>query len=158
MSIFNDIIILNMKKLIIIVTIAVFIFSCEKSNNFPKYDNMDVTTGFVLNNAIIISEGDCAGDFETNRYICLVSVLNDSRCPDGVQCFWQGNAEAKFKFTNPDENPIYFNLNTYMGFTNDTIIGGYKFTLKNLTPYPSIKNTILPKAYKAEIDIEKVAE
>jgi hypothetical protein len=42
-----------------------------------------------------------------------------------------------------------------MGFTNDTIIGGYKFTLKNLTPYPSIKNTILPKAYKAEIDIEK---
>ena len=55
-------------------------------------------------------------------------------------------------------DPAFFNLNTYLGFTNDTIIGGYKFTLKNLTPYPSIKNTILPKSYKAEIDIEKVAE
>ena len=30
-----------------IVSIAVFIFSAKKSNNFPKYDNMDVTTGFV---------------------------------------------------------------------------------------------------------------
>ena len=44
--------------------------------------------------------------------------------------------KAKFKFTKPDENPVFFNLNTYLGFTNDTIIGGYKFTLKNLTPYP----------------------
>ena len=143
-----------MKKLIIIVTIGVFIFSCEKSNNFPKFENMDVTTGFLLDNAIIISEGDCAGDFETNRYICLVSVLNDSRCPEGVQCIWQGNAEAKFKFSKYDENPVFFNLNTYPGFTNDTIIGGYKFTLKNLTPYPSVINTI-SKPYKAEIDIEK---
>ena len=92
-----------MKKILIIVIKISFIVSCEKSNNFPTYDNMDVTTGFVLNNAIIISEGDCAGDFETNTYICLVSVLNDSRCPEGVQCFWQGNAEAKFKFTKPDE-------------------------------------------------------
>jgi hypothetical protein len=144
-----------MKKLTAIVAISAFIFSCEKGSNFPTYDNMDVTTQFVLNNAIIISEGNCAGDFQTNTYICLQSVLNDSRCPEGVQCFWQGNAEARFKFIKTDEKPIFFNLNTYPGFTNDTIIGGYKFTLKALTPYPSIKNITLPRSYKAEIEIEK---
>lgn len=147
-----------MRKIIIITAIVTFMFSCEKSNNFPTYDNMDITTQFVLNNAIIISEGNCAGDLQTHTYICFQSVLNDSRCPEGVQCFWQGNGEARFKFIKPNEAPFFFNLNTYMGFTNDTIIGGYKFTLKALTPYPSIKTIILPKAYKAEIEIEKEPE
>ena len=144
-----------MRKLIILFVAVTFMFSCEKSNNIPTFDNMDVTTDFVLDNAIIISEGDCAGDNQTNTYVCFDSVLNDSRCPEGVQCFWQGNAQARFKFIKSDEDPVFFNLNTYGGFTNDTIIGGYKFTLKSLDPYPSIKNIILPKAYKAEIEIEK---
>jgi hypothetical protein len=145
----------HMKNLIIIVAISALIFSCEKTNNFPTFDNMDVTSEFVLNNAIIISQGDCAGDLESHTYICFESVLSESRCPEGVQCFWQGNAEARFKFTKSDEAPVFFNLNTYPGFTTDTIIDGYKFTLKALTPYPNIKNIILPRTYRAEIEIEK---
>jgi hypothetical protein len=144
-----------MKKIIIIAAISAFIFSCEKTNNFPTYDNMDVTTGFVLNNAVIIAEGDCAGDLQTLTYVCFESVLSDSRCPEGVQCFWQGNAQARFKFTRSNSDPLYFNLNTYAGYTTDTIIGGYKFTLREVTPYPNIKNMILPRNYKAEIEIEK---
>lgn len=46
-----------MKKLIIIASISAFIFSCEKTSNFPTYENMDVTSEFVLNNAIIIFRG-----------------------------------------------------------------------------------------------------
>jgi hypothetical protein len=144
-----------MKKLIIIATVAAFIFSCEHSINYPTYQNMDVTSEFVLNNAIIISEGDCAGDLQNHTYICFVSVLSDSRCPQGVECFWQGNGQTRFKFVKAGEEPVFFNLNTYTGFTNDTIINGYKFTLKSLKPYPDIKKVILPKAYKAEIEIEK---
>jgi hypothetical protein len=144
-----------MRKILIIVAIVGFIFSCEKSNNFPTFDNMEVTAEFVLNNAIIIAEGNCAGDFQTHTYICLDSVLNDSRCPEGAVCFWQGNAQARFKFVKSAKEPIFFNLNTFPGFTNDTIIGGYKFTLKALTPYPSLNSVNLPKPYKAEIEIEK---
>lgn len=147
-----------MKKLIIIASLSAFIFSCEKTSNFPTYENMDVTSEFVLNNAIIISEGDCAGDLQAQTYICFESIVGDSRCPEGVQCIWQGNAEAKFKFVKTDETPVFFSLNTYPAFTTDTIIGEYKFTLKAVTPYPNIKNIVLPRAYKAEIEIEKVTE
>ena len=144
-----------MRNLIIIVTLSIFIFSCEKTDNFPKNDNMDVTAEFVLNNAIILSEGDCAADLQTGTYICFESIRGDSRCPEGVQCFWQGNAEARFKFTKADETPLFFSLNTYQGYTTDTIIGGYKFTLKAVTPYPNIRTILVPRSYKAEIEIEK---
>ena len=144
-----------MRNLIIIIALCIFIFSCEKTNSFPKNDNMNVTTEFVLNNAIIISEGDCAGDLQTRTYICFESITGDSRCPEGVQCIWQGNAEARFKFTKADETPLFFSLNTYKGYTNDTIIGGYKFTLKAVTPYPNIRTILVPRNYKVEIEIEK---
>lgn len=80
-----------MRKFLIIFIVAGFTFSCEKSNTFPKYQNMDVTSGFVLNNAIILSQGDCAGDELTHTYVCFVSVPADSRCPEEAECIWMGN-------------------------------------------------------------------
>ena len=144
-----------MKNLIIIVAVTAFIFSCQKTTDYPTFQNMDVTGTFVLDNSIIISQGDCAGDMQTKTYICLDSVQNDSRCPRGVQCIWEGNAEARFKFVKSDDAPVFFSLNTFHGFTNDTIIGGYKFTLKAITPYPGSIEILTPRVYKAEILIEK---
>jgi hypothetical protein len=144
-----------MRKLIAIFAILTLMFSCQKGINFPSFENMDVTSEFVLNNSIILSEKECAGDAGTRTYVCFESVLGDSRCPEGVECFWAGNAQAKFRFVAANNNPVFFNLNTNLGFTNDTTIGGYKFTLKSLSPYPSIKDIILSKTYKAEIEIEK---
>jgi hypothetical protein len=144
-----------MKRLIIIFSVIALMFSCEKGNNIPTFDNMDVTSEFVLDNSIIISAGDCAGDPQTHTYICFDSVLNDSRCPEGVQCIWAGNAEVKFRFVDADKEPLFFNLNTLTSFTNDTIVGGYKFTLVALNPYPAIKDILQPRNYKAEIRIEK---
>jgi hypothetical protein len=146
----------NMKRLIFITAITAFIFSCHKSNTLPEFDNMDITTGFVLDNPLILREGSCAGDLQTHTYICLDSVVNDSRCPEGVECFWEGNAAARFKFVSPDKAQILFNLNTNSNFTRDTTIGGYKFTLNGIYPYPVINIIIPHKNYRAEITIEKV--
>jgi hypothetical protein len=147
-----------MKKSIFIFAIVMFMLSCEKGNNIQTYDNMDVTTDFALNNSVIIASGDCAGDPKTHTYICFDSVLSDSRCPAGVECIWAGNAQVKFKFATSGQQPVFFNLNTLPSFTNDTIIGGYKFTLTELKPYPSINKVILPGDYRAEIRIEKEAQ
>jgi hypothetical protein len=146
-----------MRKLIAIFALLILLFSCQKGINPPLPDNMDVTSEFVLNNSIILSEKDCAGDAATHTYVCFESVSGDSRCPEGAQCIWAGNAQAKFRFVKNNDNPVFFNLNTNMSFTNDTIVGGYKFTLKALNPYPSLTDINLPKAYKAEIEIEKAA-
>jgi hypothetical protein len=146
-----------MKKLITTFAILTLMFSCQKGIIYPLYQNMDVTSAFVLNNSIVLSEKNCAGDDGTKTYVCFESVLGDSRCPEGAECIWAGNAQVQFRFVRGNDNPVFFNLNTNPGFTIDTIIGGYKFTLKTLNPYPSLKDISLPKAYKAEIEIEKEA-
>lgn len=145
-----------MKRSLIIFAVVGLMFSCEKGSNISTYDNMDVTSDFVLNNSVIIASGDCAGDVKTHTYICFDSVVGDSRCPQGAECIWAGNAEVKFKFASANHQTQYFSLNTLPSFTNDTIISGYKFTLTELKPYPSVNKVILPGDYKAEIKIEKV--
>jgi hypothetical protein len=144
-----------MSKLTAILAMLTFMFSCQKNINLPSSDNMNVTSEFVLNNSIILAEKDCAGDPATKTYICFESVSGDSRCPEGGECIWAGNAKVKFSFVRNGDNPLFFDLNTNTSFTNDTIVGGYKFTLKALNPYPSLKDINLPKSYKAEIEIEK---
>jgi hypothetical protein len=146
-----------MKRSYIIFAAVALLFSCEKGSNIQTFDNMDITSDFVLNNSVIIASGDCAGDSKTHTYICFDSVVGDSRCPLGVECIWAGNAEVRFKFSEADQKPKFFNLNTLGSFTTDTIINGYKFTLVSLNPYPAINKVILPGDYKAEIRIEKEA-
>jgi len=62
---------------------------------------------------------------------------------------------VRFKFEKYNSPSLFFNLNTYRGFTNDTIIDSYKFTLLGLSPHPSVKPGTRPKDFKAELLIEK---
>ena len=134
--------------------------SCITMNPTYNYQNVFITEAdnfndLIFNDTIKISYQDCLYDPEDQMYICLDSVLSDSRCPIGANCFWEGNAEVRFKFEKFNENPILFNLNTNMQFPNGTIVEGYKFTLIGLTPYPSLKQRTAQKDYKAEILVEK---
>jgi hypothetical protein len=116
--------------------------------DFEDFDNL------ILNDTVSLSFHDCLNDSEYQMYICLDSVLNDSRCPSGVNCFWEGNATVRFKYQKYNSNPVIFDLNTHKGFRSDTIIDRYKFTLLDLTPYPTAHKKIEQKDYTARILIE----
>lgn len=115
---------------------------------FADFDNL-------INDTIYLAYRDCLYEPENQFYICLDSILNDSRCPAGAYCIWEGNAEVRFKFEKLNENPILFNLNTYRSFTTDTIIDGYKFTLLGLSLYPSVDHRVSQKVLKAKLLVQK---
>jgi len=143
-----------MTKVAVLAIFFTLLLSCEKTpygyNTDPEnYDKL------ILNNIDDISWHDCLYESEDKILICLDSVLNDSRCPEGVVCVWEGNAEVKFKFKKYPDEPVYFNLNTNRGFTYQTVIDGYKITLVSLNPYPVYGRVIRQKDYKAEILIQK---
>lgn len=117
--------------------------------DFEDFDNL------ILNDTVYLSYHDCLNDNENQMYICLDSVLNDSRCPSGVYCFWEGNATVRLKYQKYNSKPVIFDLNTHKGFTSDTIIDRYKFTLLGLTPYPIAYQKIEQKDYKVKILIER---
>ena len=116
--------------------------------DFEDFDNL------ILNDTVYLSYRDCLNDSENQMYICLDSVLNDSRCPIGVYCFWEGNATVRLKYQKYDSKPVIFDLNTHKEFSSDTIIDRYKFTLLGLTPYPIAHQIIAQRDYKARILIE----
>lgn len=126
-----------------------------------SYKNIFVTQfedfdKLFLNDTVNISYNDCLNESTNQFYVCFDSLINESRCPLGAMCFWQGNASVRLKFEKFNQRPILFDLDTFRSFTNDTIIDGYKFTLIDLLPYPSIDYRIKPKDYKAQILIEKI--
>jgi hypothetical protein len=141
-----------MRVIKIIVPALILLFSCQKAGNVETFDNMEVTSLFVPNIPIIISNGDCAGDQGTHTYLCLDSVLTDSRCPTGANCFWAGDAEARLKYSSSGEKPVTFTLHP----SGSTIISGYKFTLQSLLPYPTLQHYPQQSEYRVEMLIEKI--
>jgi hypothetical protein len=99
---------------------------------------------------------DCLYNPENESYICFDSVLSDSRCPLNATCFWAGMAEVKFRFVKLPGITQYFVLNTNNAFRNDTIIGGYKYTLVNLKPAPEIDQRTRQESYTAGLKIERL--
>lgn len=129
---------------------------------YPTYDyksifvsDIETFDELIWNDTISLSYQECLNDRENQLYFCFESVVSDSRCPKGAMCFWEGNAEARFKLQKHNSAPVFFNLNTHTGFTCDTIIDGIKFTLLDISPYPEINHRIDQKDYSAKLIVER---
>jgi hypothetical protein len=125
-----------------------------------EYETVFVTKfydikNFNMDDTILLSYQECRYNSENKIYICFESVTGDSRCPEGAQCVWAGNANIKLKFYLPDEDPVFFDLNTNTSFLNDSIIKGYRFTLLDLQPYPSLKHHTDQNEYQARVLIRR---
>ncbi|RXJ52304.1 hypothetical protein [Gelidibacter gilvus] len=129
-----------MKKAILLLLVCIS-FSCA--------DN-DIGTQGSIN----LKVNGCFDKFESGAKICLDSIFNDSRCPTGVVCVWEGDAVAAFTLTK-NNTVRSFNLHTNSKFQNDTIIEGIAIKLIKITPYPLSDQPIDPDDYKAEISVNK---
>ena len=115
--------------------------------------NFDYYRDFQLNDTILLNYGECLNDYTNQLSICFDSVLTDSRCPENVVCIWAGEAIARFRIMNRQNDPRFLDL--YTG-TVDTIVNGYKLSFLDLLPYP---NTEIPRDiedYKAKLLIKKL--
>lgn len=90
--------------------------------------------------------------FESGARICLDSVFNDSRCPTGLVCVWEGDALAAFTLSKNDE-VRNFTLHENAKFQNDTIIEGISIRLLNIIPYPTASQLFDPADYRVEISV-----
>lgn len=85
--------------------------------------------------------------------IKFIEVIEDSRCPIGVDCIWAGNAKIKVQITGSKRSQI-FEFNTNLGPKGD-IFDGWAITIENLTPYPHADKSIDPKSYKVKFTIAR---
>lgn len=82
------------------------------------------------------------------------AVVDDSRCPQGVDCIWSGNAEVVLKVTTTDGKSATVKLNTNLN-PKEVDFHGYKIKLGRLSPYPIKDEKIEPSQYEAILIISK---
>jgi hypothetical protein len=102
-----------------------------------------------------IDYGKTYYDYNDMISIGIDSILEDSRCPSGVMCVWEGNAKVRFNFIQ-NNNLTKFSLNTANSFRKDTLVAGYKIQMINVKPYPVYPDFINQNDYKAIIKITAV--
>ena len=110
---------------------------------------------FLLSDTLLFQYKEVYTNVENSISLKFVSVLSDGRCPVDMMCFWEGDAELNFIFSDRNEN-VSFNLHTAFNyFTKDTVILGYHTELLDVYPYPHSKKEFNAKDYKAKIVINK---
>ncbi len=84
----------------------------------------------------------------------FISLIEDSRCPIGVNCIQAGNARIKVEISYGRGKEI-FEINTTMG-PKGASFGGYAINLIELTPIPRNNVKINQKSYQATFMISRL--
>jgi hypothetical protein len=84
-----------------------------------------------------------------------VQVLEESRCPVGVQCIWEGNARIGVKAEKPPSRTATLELNTSGRYDREATYQGYKVQLLQVVPYPRHGHTLQATDYCANLKIIK---
>lgn len=83
----------------------------------------------------------------------FIEMIEDSRCPTGVNCIWAGVARIKIRVTK-NRKTADFELNTNQQ-DKPALFEGYSITLKGLTPHPSTTAKYSQSAYTAALFVAK---
>jgi len=117
------------------------------------------TPGMALSQAvseceITLGAGESITIVKYGLEIGFYGILLDCRCPEGLLCFWEGDATVKIWAAQSPEERLDFELHTYRGFQWQAGYGNYRITLVEVAPYPSIYGEIDPGEYKIHLIIK----
>ncbi len=87
--------------------------------------------------------------------LTFLSVSEDSRCPQGENCIWEGNGKVYLEFTPTGQTSHVVELNTAMSLPSEATYLGYKISLLDLQPYPSAGSTIQQSEYVATVRVSR---
>lgn len=133
-----------MKKLLMLCVCLVTFIACAQtpqSENFPQTVELQSRASKKISNDLTIR---------------MTSVLEDSRCPTGVQCAWEGNAEILLELSGGNLETVH--LNTGGMFPRTEVYNGYTITLQELKPYPTEGMSIEESDYTAVLFIDLETE
>lgn len=89
-----------------------------------------------LEEPFILEPGQSAELIDGDLYLVFNGVLGDSRCPLGVWCWWEGDAEVAVVGDLPGEIQINCVLHTYFDYDQFCNMGPYEVHLLQVDPYP----------------------
>ena len=102
-----------------------------------------------------LSVGQTVGISGENLKITFDEVLQDSRCPAGAECIWEGVATCQIHIVLDD---ITYNIELAQPGLSDEYVSeaykGYHFSFK-VEPYPELDKEIATSEYRLLLTIDK---
>jgi len=92
---------------------------------------------------------------DTNVTVTVDDVTEDSRCPTGVTCIWEGDAVVKVRVTEGKAKPATYLLHTSGRFSRTATHGKLKLQLAGVKPYPAADTRIPRTAYRVALSVER---
>lgn len=112
------------------------------SANLPRQGQ--VSTG--LGEPLQLACGQSIRLEEVGIELAFVAVEEDSRCPKGAQCIWEGRAVAAFTLVTEGGTALSFSLELRAGHPEGAVaeVGGYRVELCAVEPYPVLGQPPVP--------------
>lgn len=139
--------------------LMVLLASCQGSPTavVPTFPDTEAIPS-PLNDAFWLGFDETAELDDGNLDVWFESLVEDSRCPSDVVCFWEGRARIDLVIRIDSEPTRLLQLTLQGGSGNGgnpSRAAGYLFTLEDLTPYPVSTESPSPSLYRALLSIER---
>lgn len=145
-----------MKRIAILLLV---LSACSDPNN--KIDSektpAHVDELFTVDTTIELGNDESAINSKGQRI--RAAVLNDSRCPTGVECVWEGEAKVQITIQQSNGNPLILVLSTRNNLNSEEVwIDGrlYRISVVSVLPYPKAGQQIPLNKYRVVLDVKLV--
>lgn len=128
-----------MKNILYILFILV-LFGCKSTSN---------PTGPKLGEEFEFKYGQTVQIQDQNLTIEFTSVIEDSRCPEGAICIWEGNAKITIQ-VNAKEHTLNTTLEP-----KEIEDSEFRIKLLSVSPYPKLNEEIKLVDYRIKLVIVK---
>ncbi len=91
-------------------------------------------------------------------HVTFNGVKEDSRCPSGAACVWEGDGVTRISVVQGSREGSSLELHTNARFSTYDTYRSHRITLVGLAPYPKVNQTIDAKSYVARLKVEAEAK
>jgi hypothetical protein len=91
----------------------------------------------------------------TNLVVTFEAVVEDSRCPAGTQCVWEGDAAVRIRIDAPQRRAVKYTLHTSERSGRAIVHGPVTVELAAVAPLPAAGRKVRPDEYRVTLRITK---
>ena len=104
---------------------------------------------------IVLAPGASVRVTGTSLTVSFEAIVEDSRCPTGVTCVWEGDAAVGIRIDMPKASPSRYTLHTNSGFAREAEQDGVLVRLVDVTPHPAADRKTQPDEYRVTLLIKR---
>lgn len=131
-------------KNLLLLSVLFLVFTASKCKKGPSF-KLDQNFSMKISDNMQCDCGDMTVQF--------VKVKEDSRCPKGVNCVWEGQAVIELAI---DTKPLELTMRAGNEADRKKSMGNYTIELVKVDPYPEGENASIPQEdYVIELKVSE---